>query len=65
MSSQSDIIINILPKSFDAKKTVLIKEGVIEGVLAEQILIDMNSITPLVSQKVAKEPVPSSALSSE
>ena len=55
VSSQSDIIITMLPNSSDVKKAVLAKEGVVEGVLAGQILIDMSSNAPLVSQKVAKE----------
>jgi len=55
VASQCDIIITMLPNSPDVKKVVLGKEGVIEGVRAGQILIDMSSIAPLVSQKIAKE----------
>ena len=55
VASQCDIIITMLPNSPDVKKVVLDKEGVIEGVEEGQILIDMSSIAPLVSQEIAKE----------
>lgn len=55
VSSQCDIIITMLPNSPDVKKVVLGKEGVIEGVKKGQILIDMSSIAPLVTQEIAKE----------
>lgn len=55
VASQCDIIITMLPNSPDVKKVVLGKEGVIEGVRDGQILIDMSSIAPLVSQEIAKE----------
>ncbi len=54
-ASQCDIIITMLPNSPDVKKVVLGKEGVIEGVKKGQVLIDMSSIAPLVSQEIAKE----------
>jgi len=55
VASQSDVIITMLPNSPDVKKVVLGKEGVIEGVKKGQILIDMSSIAPLVTQEIAKE----------
>ena len=55
VASQCDIIITMLPNSPDVKKVVLGKEGVIEGVHAGQVLIDMSSIAPLVSQEIAKK----------
>jgi len=55
VASQCDVIITMLPNSPDVKKVVLGKEGVIEGVRSGQILIDMSSIAPLVSQEIAKE----------
>ena len=54
VTSQSDIIITMLPNSPDVKKVVMGKEGVIEGVKKGQVLIDMSSIAPLVSQEIAK-----------
>jgi len=55
VASQCDVIITMLPNSPDVKKVVLGKEGVIEGVRAGQVLIDMSSIAPLVSQEIAKK----------
>jgi len=55
VASQCDIIITMLPNSPDVKKVVLGKEGVIEGVRRGQILIDMSSIAPLVTQEIARE----------
>jgi 2-hydroxy-3-oxopropionate reductase len=55
VASQCDVIITMLPNSPDVKKVVLGKEGIIEGVHAGQILIDMSSIAPLVTQEIAKE----------
>jgi 2-hydroxy-3-oxopropionate reductase len=55
VASQSDIIITMLPNSPEVEKAVLGEDGVIEGVKKGQTLIDMSSIAPLVSQKVAKE----------
>jgi 2-hydroxy-3-oxopropionate reductase len=45
----------MLPNSPHVKEVVLGKNGVIEGVRKGQILIDMSSIAPLVSQEIAKE----------
>jgi 2-hydroxy-3-oxopropionate reductase len=55
VASQCDIIFTMLPNSPEVKKAVLGKEGVIEGVKRGQVLIDMSSIAPLVSQEIAKE----------
>lgn len=55
VASLCDIIITMLPNSPHVKKVVLGEEGVIDGVREGQILIDMSSIAPLVSQEVSKE----------
>jgi len=55
VASRCDIIITMLPNSPHVKKAVLAKEGVIDGVRAGQILIDMSSIAPLVSQEISKK----------
>jgi len=55
VAEKSDIIITMLPNSPDVKKAVLGENGLIEGVREGQILIDMSSIAPLVSRKVAQE----------
>ena len=55
VAENSDIIITMLPNSPDVRKAVLGENGVIAGVRKGQILIDMSSIAPLVSQEVARE----------
>ena len=55
VAEKSDIIITMLPNSPDVKKVVLGENGLIEGVREGQILIDMSSITPLVSREIAQE----------
>ena len=55
VAKNTDIIITMLPNSPHVKNVVLGENGVIEGVKKGQILIDMSSIAPLVSQGVAKE----------
>ena len=55
VASQSDIIITMLPNSPHVKKAILGKDGVIEGVKAGSILVDMSSIAPLASREVSAE----------
>jgi 2-hydroxy-3-oxopropionate reductase len=55
IAGNCDIIITMLPNSPDVKQVILAEGGVLEGVRKGQILIDMSSIAPLVSQSVAKE----------
>jgi len=55
VTENSDIIITMLPNSPHVKKAILGEHGVIEGVRQGQIVIDMSSIAPLVSQEVAEE----------
>ena len=55
IAENSDIILTMLPNSPQVKEVVLGENGVIEGVKEGQILIDMSSIDPLISQEVAKE----------
>jgi len=55
VAENSEIIITMLPNSPDVEKAVLGKKGVIEGVHQGQVLIDMSSIAPLMSQSVAEK----------
>ncbi|MFW5986356.1 MAG: 2-hydroxy-3-oxopropionate reductase [Halanaerobiales bacterium] len=55
IAEKSDVIITMLPDSPDVEAVVLGEDGVIEGVREGQTLIDMSSIAPLVSQKIAGE----------
>ncbi len=55
IAENSEVIITMLPNSPHVKAVVLGEKGIIEGVKEGQLLIDMSSIAPLVSQKVAVE----------
>lgn len=55
VARQCDIIITMLPNSPDVQKAVLSEQGILEGAHQGQILIDMSSIAPLVSQSIARE----------
>ena len=55
IAEQCDVIITMLPNSPQVKTVVLGKGGLIEGLTAGKILIDMSSIAPLVSREVAAE----------
>jgi len=55
IAENSDVILTMLPNSPQVEEVVLGENGVIKGVKKSQILIDMSSIDPLVSQEVAKE----------
>ena len=55
VAKNCDIIITMLPNSPDVEKVVLGEQGILKGGCKGQILIDMSSITPLVSQSLARE----------
>ncbi len=50
-----DVIITMLPNSPQVKTVVLGEGGVIEGVKAGSVLIDMSSIAPLASKEICAE----------
>ncbi len=52
VAAQCDVLITMLPNSPDVEQVVLGRDGVIEGARAGMILLDMSTISPLVSQKV-------------
>lgn len=54
VASQSNIIITMLPKSEDVEKVILGENGVIEGVKGNSIIIDMSTIDPSVSRRIAQ-----------
>jgi 2-hydroxy-3-oxopropionate reductase len=53
VAQRSDIIITMLPDSPQVREVVLGKDGVIEGARPGQVLVDMSTISPLVSREVA------------
>jgi 2-hydroxy-3-oxopropionate reductase len=52
VAAQCDILITMLPNSPDVEQVVLGRAGVIEGARAGMALLDMSTISPLVSQKI-------------
>ena len=55
VASAVDIIITMLPNSPDVELVALGPSGIREGAKAGQLFIDMSTINPIVSQKIAKE----------
>jgi 3-hydroxyisobutyrate dehydrogenase len=54
VASQANLIITMLPNSPDVEEVILGKGGVHEGVEAGSTLLDMSTIDPSVSRKVAQ-----------
>jgi 2-hydroxy-3-oxopropionate reductase len=52
-SSRSEMVITMLPDGPDVEKAVLGPGGVLEGARPGAVVVDMSSISPTVSQKVA------------
>ena len=55
VTDRSEIIITMLPDSPDVEMVALGQNGIIEKANPGKIFIDMSSIEPIVSQKIAKE----------
>ncbi|WP_336884877.1 2-hydroxy-3-oxopropionate reductase [Succinivibrio dextrinosolvens] len=55
IAANSDIVITMLPNSPQVEEVVLGKDGVIEGAKKGSCVIDMSSIAPLSSRKIAAE----------
>ena len=55
VAAATEIIITMLPDSADSEKVILGTDGVLEGAAAGKTIIDMSSIAPLVSQRIAAE----------
>ena len=55
VAQRTEIIITMLPDSEDSEKAILGENGVLEGTRDGSVIIDMSSIAPLVSQKIAAE----------
>src|SRR5947209_5514156 len=51
-ASQSETIITMLPDGPDVEAAVLGAGGVLEGAKPGSVIVDMSSISPIVSQKV-------------
>src|SRR5262245_48252847 len=55
VAGAADIIITMLPNSPDVELVALGPNGIKEGAESGQLFIDMSTIDPIVSQKIAKE----------
>ncbi len=53
VAERSDVVITMLPDSPDVEAVVLGPAGVIEGVRAGMLVIDMSTIAPAVSRQIA------------
>jgi len=52
VASKSDVVITMLPNSPHVKEAILGKDCVLEGSKSGQIVVDMSSIAPAVSQEI-------------
>ena len=55
VAARTDKIITMLPDSADSEKAILGPGGVLEGARPGSVIIDMSSISPLYSQRIAAE----------
>jgi 2-hydroxy-3-oxopropionate reductase len=53
VAARSEIVVTMLPDGPEVRQAVLGPDGVLEGARPGAILVDMSSISPLVSQQVA------------
>ena len=55
VADKTEIMITMLPDSADSESAILGDSGVLEGAHEGSVIIDMSSIAPLVSQRIAAE----------
>ncbi len=55
VAEHSEVIITMLPDSPDSELVILGDGGVLEGARAGSVIIDMSSIAPLISKKIAQQ----------
>jgi len=53
VAERADTVITMLPDSADVRQVVMGPGGVLEGVRAGQVIVDMSTISPLVSAEIA------------
>lgn len=54
VAERSDVVITIVPDSPDVERVVLGPHGVIEGIAAGGLVIDMSTISPVVTRRIAQ-----------
>ena len=55
VTQSAETVITMLPDSADSERVILGDHGVLEGAREGSIIVDMSSIAPLVSQRIAAE----------
>lgn len=55
VASRSQVVITMLTGPSEVEQVVLGKDGVLEGLTAGSVIIDMSTISPGVSQSVASK----------
>ena len=55
VAESADVLFTMLPDTPDVESVVLGPDGMIHGVRTGQLLIDMSTINPLVSQRIGQE----------
>jgi len=55
VANNSDVVITMLPDSPDVRQVVEGEEGVLEGIREGSLLIDMSTISPVVTRELASE----------
>lgn len=55
VAQKSEIIITMLPNSPEVEAVLVCKDGVLEGIKPNTILIDMSSIDPIISKRLSNE----------
>ncbi len=53
VAERNDIVITMLPDSPDVQQAVLGPDGVLEGLRPGAVLVDMSTISPIVTQEIA------------
>lgn len=53
VASEADVIITMLPDGPEVETAILEESGILEGARPGSVIVDMSSISPMVSQKVA------------
>jgi 2-hydroxy-3-oxopropionate reductase len=53
VAERADIVMTMLPDSPDVRQVVMGPGGVLEGVRAGQVMVDMSTISPLVSSEIS------------
>ena len=54
VAAVSDVVITILPDTPDVERVLMGADGVIEGISAGKLVIDMSSISPIEAKEMAK-----------